>query len=239
MERYLSHLLAVSLVLCMCGPARAGDATVAVAANFLTTAEKIAEAYTDASGHKIALAHGSTGRLYAQIRSGAPFDVFLSADAARPARLAEEGRSGSPTTYALGQLVLLVAPDAGLDLAGQRIALADPEIAPYGQAAVEAMGTLGLSNDMVMSLLADSVGQAASIFATGNADAAFVAAALVPDIRRPHDVIAMEGRHAPIRQDAVLLARGVGNPAASGFFAFISSPDAHRIIADAGFGVPE
>lgn len=226
-------------------PALAERATVAVAANFLTTAEDLAGLYAYRSGHEIVLAHGSTGRLYAQIVNGAPFDLFLAADAVRPAALEEAGLTSARMIYALGRLVLVSrgSPDAGTDLAalveGRRVALADPAVAPYGGAAIEALEAAGRAPETLDLVYGDSVGQVAALFSTGNADLAFLAASQVPLLGDGIAVHALEGLYTPIRQDAVLLVRSGGNTAAEGFFAYLAGAEAAGVIRAAGYGVPE
>ena len=209
-------IFALLFSLCLAAPAFAAQATVAVAANFLTTAETLAERYEDASGHDIVLAHGSTGRLYAQILNGAPYDLFLSADAARPERIGPAH-----------------------ELSSRRIAIADPALAPFGAASREVLASLDLDPDALDIVYADSVGQVAALFETGNADLAFLASGQVDKLREPIHPAAVDALHTPIRQDAVILARADGNAAALGFFEFLGATEALMIIAEAGYGVPE
>ncbi len=238
MATYLKVLAGAALVT---GPALAADATVAVAANFLTTARALETAYEAGSGFDIRLAHGSTGRLFAQIVTGAPFDVFLAADDVRPAALEQRGLVAQRQTYALGQLVLVSRAPVTLpqDLAGRRVAMADPAVAPYGLAARQALDDLGLGTEGIDPVFGDSVGQVASIFVTGNADLAFLALSQVPDLGADVTVTPMAGRYAPVRQDAVLLRRGAENPAAAGFYAFLDTPEGRALIEAAGYEVPE
>lgn len=226
-------------------PAAAGEATVAVAANFLATAERLAAAYGGAAGHEIVLAHGSTGRLYAQIVNGAPFDAYLAADAARPTALDEAGLAVERAPYALGRLVLVARAGvlSGVDaLAGHTVVLAEPRVAPYGAAAEEALAALGGDGLGFRAVYGDSVGQVAAIFATGNADAAFLSAAQTASLTArvgAVDVFGLEGFYSPIRQEAVLLPRAMGNPAAEGFFGWLFGDEARAIIASDGYGLPE
>ncbi len=220
--------------------ARAEEATVAVAANFLTTAETLAAAYEAATGDRIVLAHGSTGRLYAQIANGAPFDVFLAADAARPAALEEAGRSAARQTYALGQLVLVARTpldDPAEAMTGRTVALADPAVAPYGVAAVEVLQRIGATPGALVH--GDSVGQVAALFTTGNAEMAFLAASQLPLLGDDIQAARFDGLYAPIVQDAVLLDRGTENAVARGFFDYLAGPAAAEMIRAAGYGVPE
>ena len=239
--RYLWVVWAV-----LAGPA-AAQVTVAVAANFATTAEALIADFEARGGEEVTLVLGSTGKIFAQIVSGAPYDLFLSADAARPARLVEDGLvADGPVTYALGTLVLVRAeglPEAGLDevLAGsERLAIADPEVAPYGLAAQEVLEPVRGEDWRNRLVLGESVGQAFAFVATGNAPAGLVG--LAQALERPEGLRIMRvpvERHAPIRQDAVLLARSAENEAARAFFAYLSSAEARAIIAAAGYEVPE
>jgi molybdate transport system substrate-binding protein len=233
--------IAVSVVLCRA--AMAGEVTVAVAANFLPTAELIAESFESESEHTVVLAHGSTGQLYAQIASGAPMDIFLSADRMRPVALRNDGRATAVETYAYGRLMLVsreaVDPDNPSEaFAGRRVGLADPTVAPYGLATTRAMERLKLDTAAFQPLLVANVGQVATLFATGNADLAFVSASLLPRLDAPH-VLPLEGLHPRIRQDAALLARAEGNEAAAAFWAFLLSDRAHVLIEAGGHGAPE
>ena len=240
--------LAFLVALCVAGllgpslPARAGEVTVAVASNFLPAAERLAEAFETETDHAVVLTHGSTGQIFAQIVNGAPFDVFLAADTARPAELSARGLAAEVRAYALGRLVLVsreaVTPEtASEQVKGQNVALADPLVAPYGLAATAAMERLGLDTATFQPILVGNVGQAATVFRTGNADFAFVAASLLPRLDPPH-VLELTGLHPPIRQDGALLARGRGNVAALAFWDFLDSVEAGEIIVASGFDLP-
>lgn len=220
-----------------------GEATVAVASNFLTTAEEIVADFETATGHLVTLSHGSTGQLHAQIASGAPFDVFLSADAARPARLAEDGLAREIRTYAIGRLVLVARmpvsrETAGEQLAGLTVALADPTVAPYGLAATRAMEGLKLDTATFRPVLLANVGQVAVVFATGNAEAAFVSSPQVSVLAPPH-VLDLEGLYPPVVQDAALLSRAVDNEAALAFWEWLFSDRSREVIEAAGYTFPE
>ncbi len=224
-------------------PALAEEVLLAVASNFLTAAENLAEVFEATSDHSVVVAHGSTGALYAQIVSGAPYDVFLSADAERPRLLAASGLAADVKTYALGRLVLVskAALDPGAvaeAFAGRPVALADPLVAPYGAAAISAMESLRLDTATFQPLLVTNVGQVATLFVTGNADFAFLAEAQLP-LLVAAEVTALDGRYPAIRQDAALLARSEANPAAAAFWAFLSSEAAAEIIAANGYDLAE
>lgn len=232
-----------------CGDASQGI-TVAVATNFLVPAEGLAARFEADEGTPVTLVGGSTGQLYAQAVAGAPFDLFLAADEARPARLVEAGIAvrGSAFVYATGRLCLwtpdgTVAPgelerrlrDGDFD----RIAIANPELAPYGAAARDALRTWGLWEDYRERIvLGENVGQAFSLVATGNAELGFVALAQVrADGRDPGGScwLVPARLHAPIRQAAVLLGRAADDPAARAFLDYLRSPAAREVIAAAGY----
>ena len=133
----------------LCAPAHAAELSVAVAANFTAPMQKIAEAFEKETGHKLVLSYGSTGKFYAQIKNGAPFEVLFAADDETPARLEQEGQSvaGTRFTYAIGKLVLWSKQPGLVDEQGEvlrtgafeRIALADPKLAPFGAAAMQTL----------------------------------------------------------------------------------------------------
>ena len=234
-------ILAISLIVlaALPRPAMAEEVLLAVASNFVTAAEELAEVFEAQSAHSVVVAHGSTGALYAQIVSGAPYDVFLSADAERPRLLGDAGSAVAVKTYALGRLVLVSQDQVDLEaaaeaFAGRRVALADPMVAPYGAAAISAMEALGLDTATFQPLLVTNVGQVATLFVTGNADLAFLAEAQLPFIGAA-EVTALDGRSPAIRQDAALLARGEANPAAVAFWNFLSSDAAAEVIAANGY----
>lgn len=226
-------------------PAGAGQVTVAVAANFLSTATLLADRFGEETGHRVALVHGSSGKLFAQIQAGAPYDVFLSADAERPARLVERGLAEPGITYALGRLALVQSGTGGDDwraiLNGPgRIAIADPDIAPYGMAAREVLiGLRGAdwARDVVYG---ESVGQAFAFVATGNVDAALVGLAQANDFKgRLQAIVIPEKFHAEIRQDAVILTGATHRDAAAAFLTFLAGDGARALIRDAGYGIAE
>ncbi len=235
----------IALLLCLVIPAvaRAEIATIAVATNFRPAAEVLAKGFQADTGHEIRLVAGATGKLAAQIVNGAPFDAFLSADAETPERLASTGHAiaGTQFTYATGTLVLW-SPDAAHDLsdpaaalsAARHVALANPKLAPYGKAAMQAIERIGLI-DMIESriVMGENVGQAHALTATGAAELGFVAASAVTDGTGARWTVPPD-YHDPIRQDAVLLDHGRENPAARAFLAYLGTDAAHAVIR--GFG---
>ena len=224
-------------------PASAAEVLLAVASNFLTAAEELAEAFEAETGHSVVVSHGSTGALYAQIVSGAPFDVFLSADGARPRALAEAGLALDVATYAFGRLVLVSRDTIDLETPGaafasRRVALADPIVAPYGIAALAVMENLKLDTATFQPLLVTNVGQVATLFVTGNAEFAFLAQGQVPFIGAGV-VTSLEGRYPPIRQDAAWLSRAADNPAAEAFWTFLASERAKDVISANGYDLAQ
>lgn len=210
---------------------------IAVASNFLTMARILEAGFELETGHEIELSPGSTGALYAQIRHGAPFDLFLAADDVRPQQLAELGLTeGAPFTYATGRLVLWVPdhPEASPEILGglKRVAIANPELAPYGRAAEEALRALGLWDDIAPAIVrGQNVSQAVAMIATGNAEGGLVAAAVLPAGAQAWPV--PTELHRPIRQQAVVLADAPD--AAHEFVALLQHPAVRRRMIEAGY----
>jgi molybdate transport system substrate-binding protein len=243
--------LALVLLALLLAPvaARAGQAQVAVAANFAEPAREIAARFKARTGHDAVLTFGSSGQFYAQIANGAPFEVFLSADAERPRRAEAEGLAvaGSRFTYARGRLVLW-SPDPRLvDGRGQvlasgrfaRLSIADPKLAPYGAAAVETLRKAGVYERMKGKLvLGTSVTQAFQFVKSGAAELGFVALSQVASERGGSRWVVPAADHAPIEQQAVLLKRGAGDPAARAFLAFLKGPEARAIVRRYGYEAP-
>ena len=230
------------IVILWSATAWAEEVTVAVASNFLTTAEALAQEFQDQTGHSVVLSHGSTGQLFSQIEFGAPYDVYLAADQERPAALLAGGQASETATYALGLLVVaskipLAVDTAAESFEGRTVALADPTVAPYGKAATTAMERLKLDTATFRPVLVANVGQAGAIFSTGNADIAFVARSQLPILDAPFN-LDLDGLIAPLPQDAALLKRADDNPAAQAFWDWLTGPDARQIITDAGYGLP-
>jgi molybdate transport system substrate-binding protein len=240
------------LGLFLAGPAAGEEAVIAVAANFSEVAERLAKDFERESGHRLTFVAGSTGKLYAQIVNGAPFDAFLAADQESPARLEKDGLAvaGSRFTYATGRLTLWSSEPARIGRDGaatlrqgtfRRLAIANSALAPYGAAAQQTLESLGLwkrFKDRIV--MGQTIGQAHALVASGNAELGFVALSSVLSPRNetrgsrwdvPSDL------HEPIRQDAALLARSAGNPAARGFLGFLRSAKAKAVMATYGYGV--
>ncbi len=230
--------------------ARAGEATVAVAANFTAPMARLAPEFEQATGHRLVLTHGAVGKFYAQIRNGAPFDVLLSSDDETPARLEQEGLAQPQTrfTYAIGRLVLWSAQPGRVDAQGTvlrrgdfaRLAIANPKVAPYGAAAVEVMARVGVQATLAPKIVrGDSITQAWQFVATGNAELGFVALSQVwkdgQFVAGGSQWLVPATLHAPLRQDAVLLRRGQGNAAAEALIAYLKSDAARRVIRAYGY----
>lgn len=231
--------------------ARADEALVAVATNFVFTASELEQAFEQESPHRVTITSGATGKLYAQVRNGAPYDVLLAADQERPLLLEEEGLAvrGSRFTYAEGRLVvwspredrIRATVKETLDQPGiRKLAIANPRLAPYGVAAMQVLTGLNASDAMRERLvMGENVGQAFTLVATGNADLGLVALSQVRAAETGKRGASLEvdpALYAPIRQDAVLLRHGAENPAAQAFLAWIKGQAARRLIADHGYG---
>lgn len=248
-SRRLSLVGAVfALVLGAAAPALAAETQVAVAANFTEPAKEIAAAFARATGHKAVLSFGSSGQFYAQMAHGAPYEVFLSADAERPQKAEQEGLGvpGTRFTYAVGQLVLYsttpgLVDEGGAVLKGGRfakLAIADPAAAPYGAAAVQTLQRLGVYAQVKPKIVqGSSITQAYQFVASGAAELGFVALSQV--IGRPGGSrwLVPEADHRPIDQQAILLFAGQKNPAAAAFLKFLKGPEALTIIKRYGYAV--
>lgn len=227
-------------------PAVAAETQVAVAANFTEPAKEIAAGFEKATGHKAVLAFGASGAFYTQISHGAPFEVFLSADAERPARAEKEGLAvaGTRFTYAIGQLVLYSATPGLVDGKGKvlkagkfdKIAIADPATAPYGVAAVETLQKLGIHERLKPKIVTgSSIAQAYQFTSTGAAQLGFVALSQVIAVPGGSRWIVPAKLHTPIDQQAVLLRTGEKNPAAAAFIKYLKSRTALAIIKRYGY----
>lgn len=242
-------LLIVLAALAGCGREEAADRPlrVAVAANFAETFAAVAADWRADGGCAVETVSGATGVLAAQILQGAPYDLFLAADAARPAQLAARPGTtvGPPRDYALGVLVLWL-PQAPPGAAGgpelldgvTRLAVANPDLAPYGRAALETLERTGRAAALTPRLVrGNNVAQAWQFAASGNADAAFVAAAQVRAAGAVGAVWSVPAAlHAPIRQQAVLLR---DDPRARALLAYLCGPAGRARIAAAGYRLPE
>lgn len=229
--------------------AAAGEVSVAVAANFTDAAKEIAAAFEQDSGHTAVLSFGSSGQLYTQITQEAPFEVFLSADQARPRDAENDGFAvpGSRFTYAIGKLVLW-SQDAGRTLdqdtlaagAFEKLAIANPDTAPYGAAAVQVMQKLGVYETLTPKLVkGNSISQTYQFVATGNAELGFIALAQLAGTSEGVQWRVPDELYEPIFQDAVLLKKGADDEAAQAFIAYLKGEKAHAVIEKYGYGIAD
>jgi len=244
------HCAALLLALLPLAAAQAEEVQVAVAANFTAPMQAIAAEFAKDTGHKALLAFGATGKFYAQIHHGAPFEVLLAADDATPAKLESEGATlaGSRFTYAIGTLVLWSPREGYVDGNGevlkkadfQHLALANPKTAPYGVAALATLARLGIAEETLQGrlVLGENITQAHQFVATGNAELGFIALSQVyrdGKLTGGSAWIVPAEYHAPIRQDAVILAKGKDNPAAAALLDYLKGPKATALIRAYGY----
>jgi molybdate transport system substrate-binding protein len=225
------------------------QAQVAVAANFAEPIKAIAAVLEKTTGHTIQVTLGSTGKLYAQIKNGAPFDVLLAADTATPEKLEKEGlgQPGSRFTYATGKLVLWSAKVGRVDDKGQvlkaadlgKVAFANPKAAPYGAATVQAIEKLGLTAALTPKLVqGESIGQTHTFASTGNADVGFVAMSQVLEggrLKGGSLWVVPQTLYSPIRQDAVVMQKSAHNEAAQALMKLLKSPNIQDLIRSYGY----
>lgn len=245
--RYLAGL--VFALLALSGEAFAEQVSVAVAANFSAPMKHIAQQFQQETGHTATLSFGATGQFYAQISNGAPFHVLLAADSKTPARLVKEnlGVAGSQFTYAVGKLALYSAEPGRVDSEGNvlktgnfnKLAVANPKLAPYGQAATQVLQALGLAQAVAPKLVEGAnIGQAYQFVASGNATLGFVALSQIlhnGKIRSGSAWVVPGGFYSPINQDAVLLNNGHNNAAAKALLAYLKSDSARTVIESFGY----
>lgn len=237
-----------ALSLMLGGAAFAGETKVAVAANFTEAAKAIAARFKARTGHDASLSFGSSGQFFTQIANGAPYEVFLSADVERPQKAEAEGLAvpGSRFTYATGRLVLYSKTPGLVDGKGavlktgkfEKLAIADPKAAPYGQAAVETLTRLKLYDALKPRIVTGaSITQAFQYVQTGAAEVGFVALSQVVDEKGGSRWVVPAANHTPIDQQAVLLKTGQNSEAAKAFLTFLKSGEAKAIIKRYGYEV--
>lgn len=245
----LKKFVFFGLTVAIAGFAHADEVQVAVAANFTAPMQQIAVQFEKDTGHKATLAFGATGKFYAQITNGAPFEILLAADDETPARLEKEGQGmvGSRFTYAIGTLLLWSANPDLVDTKGEilkansfkHLALANPKTAPYGAAALEAMNKLGVL-PMLQSrfVQGENIAQTYQFILSGNAELGFVA---LSQVYKDGKITAGSAwrvpanLYEPIRQDALLLAKGKDKPAAGALLAYLKGDKARTIIKSYGY----
>lgn len=247
----LPKLLLLTLMAFVWRSANADEIQAAVAANFTAPMQRIVADFEQQSGHKVATTFGSTGKFYAQIRNGAPFDVLLSADEQTPAKLEQEGAgvAGSRFNYATGKLVLWSAREAVVDAKGEvlkrgnfdHIALASPKLAPYGAAAMEVMNALGVADALRPKFVqGENIAQTYQFVLSGNALLGFVA---LSQVHKDGKIVAgsawivPSSLYQPLCQDAILLMKGKDKAAARDFLQFLRSDKARDAIKSFGYGI--
>ncbi len=232
--------------------AHAGEVNAAVAANFTAPVQQIAAMFEKDTGNTVKLSFGSSGKFYSQIKEGAPFDVFLAADEKNPMLLEKEGLAVANTrfVYALGKLVLWSAQPGFIDDKGavlrkgnyNKIAYADPKLAPYGLAAKETLDDMGLWNVVQSKMVTgESITQTYQFAATGNAELAFIALSQITKDGKVSEGswwIVPSHMYNPIKQGAVLLTAAKDPDAAKAFLAYLKSDKAVAIIRSFGYGLP-
>ena len=233
---------ALLLIILACGDAVADESIlVAVASNFSRTAAELAEQFERDTGVAVRVSSGSTGKLYAQVLNGAPYDVLLAADAERPALLVAAGRADSRFTYAVGGLVLWSASSNDCREAlreARRVAIANPDTAPYGRAAREYLQGRGLWESVSKrAVFGENIAQALQFVATENATVGIIARAQLRSPNLPPATCTLHvpaDTHAPIEQQAVLLSDD--SAGAREFVSFLGSGAAREIIRSHGYG---
>ncbi|MBI5815444.1 MAG: molybdate ABC transporter substrate-binding protein [Nitrospinae bacterium] len=231
------------------GVARADNVNVAVASNFLKPLTRICAMYEQSTGHKCVVSAGASGKLYAQITNGAPFQVFFSADKDKvdgliKVKLAEPA---SKFIYATGKLALFSTKaeyEGKLEEALKKgsythLAVADPKLAPYGSAAISAMEKMGILDAARPRLVTgENITQTYQFAAIGAAEMGFVALSQLKGSENPGGLvwIVPQTLYTPIEQWAALMSSAKASKAAIGFLEFVKSPGARKIIEDYGYG---
>lgn len=247
---FARKLILFTLTLVLIGSASAQELKIAAAADLTLALEKVAVAFKKQSGIQLKVSYGSSGNFFSEIKSGAPFDVFLSADRDYPDTLDGLGKTDKGTTiYAQGRLVLWLASKTGLDPSANldvlnsnrisKIAIANPSHAPYGRAAVAAMSHFGIYDQVKHKLVTgENVAQAAQFGQSGNAEAALIPMALAMDenLRKGgRYVIVPTDSYPPLLQAAVVLRASQNKADAHRFVEFLRSAAAQKILTDNGF----
>jgi molybdate transport system substrate-binding protein len=248
-SRFAPACLATLLAAFAAGVAQADEVQVAVAANFSAPIQAIAADFEKDTGHKLVTSFGATGQFYTQIKNGAPFEVFLSADDTTPEKLEKEGDTvkGSRFTYAIGTLALWSAKEGYVDAKGdvlkknayQHLSIANPKAAPYGLAATQVLAKQGLTDKVKDKIVeGQNITQAFQFVSTGNAELGFVALSQIykdGKVASGSAWIVPAELHDPIKQDAVILNKGKDNPAAQALVDYLKGPKAAAVIKSYGY----
>lgn len=248
-SRFAPTCLATLLAVFAVGAAQADEVQVAVAANFTAPIQAIAADFEKDTGHKLVAAYGATGQFYTQIKNGAPFEVFLSADDTTPEKLEKEGDTvkGSRFTYAIGTLALWSAKEGYVDAKGevlkkneyQHLSIANPKAAPYGLAATQVLEKLKLTEATNTKIVeGQNITQAYQFVSTGNAELGFVALSQIfkdGKVTSGSAWIVPASMHDPIKQDAVILNKGKDNAAAKALVEYLKGPKAAAVIKSYGY----
>lgn len=247
--KLFTRLLIATSLLYITSVAQAAEVHVAVASNFTAPMKQIATEFENETGHKVILSFGASGRFYAQIENGAPFQLFLSADDEKPAQLEKSGLivPGTRFTYAIGTLVLWSAKSGFVDAKGEvlrkgqfgKLAIASPKLAPYGSAAIEVLTRQGLLSSLTPKFVqGENISQAFQFVSTGNAELGFVALSQIVKegkVTSGSAWVVPGALHSPIRQDAVLLSTGKDNVAAKALIHYLKSEKGKKTIRSYGY----
>jgi molybdate transport system substrate-binding protein len=257
----LSHFVTFSLRLLVLFSALLGfraaaaqEIRVAAAADLKFALDELSAQYEKQTGAKISVSYGSSGNFFAQIQNGAPFDIFMSADIDYPRKLEAAGLAEADTRYeyAVGRIVIWMPAGAGPDLVElgwkallqpsvDKVAIGNPEHAPYGRAAVAALRSAGIYEQVQPKFVyGENIAQAAQFVASGNAQAGILALslALSPPMRRGKRWEIPENMYPPIEQGAIILKNAKEKQGARAFLAFLKSPAARKILDSYGFRLP-
>jgi len=248
-SRFAPACLASLLAVFAIGTVQADEVQVAVAANFTAPIQAIAADFEKDTGHKLVAAYGATGQFYTQIKNGAPFEVFLSADDTTPEKLEKEGDTvkGSRFTYAIGTLALWSAKEGYVDAKGevlknneyQHLSIANPKAAPYGLAATQVLEKLKLTEATKAKIVeGQNITQAYQFVSTGNAELGFVALSQIykdGKVSSGSAWIVPADMHDPIKQDAVILNKGKDNAAAKALVEYLRGAKAAAVIKSYGY----
>ena len=254
--RWISQTLVFLLAMTVAPQARAQEITVAAAADLNYALKDLSDRFTKSTGTPVKLSFGSSGNMFSQIQNGAPFDLFFSADSSYPQKLADarQADAASLRTYAVGHLVLWVPNSSPLDpqklkmdllsdAKVQRVAIANPQHAPYGRAAMAALEHFGLKDKIASKLvLGENISQAAQFVQSGNAQAGLIALslALSPAMKNAGRYWELPADAYPeMQQVAAIVTASKHKPAAQAFLNYVLSPEGRAILRQYGFGTPQ